>query len=593
MVDVYRYTRQRKEFERPTSFEDSELKPLGGSLSDHSFMKHYVKKNPTTINLDNVPSLSMHAVNTDRVVTSSKGMKHQEGGWPRDIDCTETHDTSKWRIKQHKDPLVAAAVKELAGLTERAMKQNKQIDMFEEYFLGETADHSAENLSAKTLMLFKDPNDIKRGITKIAWHPEGPGNRLAVAYSNLRFQRGPDKTAVQSYIWDVAAPNTAYKTIQGPGSLCTLAFNNKYTDFLVGGCYNGLVAVWDLRDKSTPMWSTGYEHSHHDPVYDIYWLHGKSGNEFVSASTDGRLMWWDFRKSGQPTDQLIITDGQPDSETREEKVFGGTSLEYNPEAGATKYLAGTEQGIVILANKKPQRSVEINNRYGLDGGKHHGPIYAIHRNPEELKCFLTIGDWTAKIWNEDIKTPIMTTRYHDAYLTDGCWSPTRPGVFFVTQMDGWMHIWDYHYRQNEIAFSHKVGDNMLTSISVQNQPNANKFGSLVAIGDSEGTVTLVELCDALWEPQSNEKISIKQTFERETTREKNLQAARRMNEAKKGQKKEDQIAPAREDKLKERLREVEEQFFNKVGREHPEDRAPASKPEGNELACEGSKAADS
>jgi len=59
--------------------------------------------------------------------------------------------------------------------------------MFEEYFLGETVDHSTETLSSRTLMLFKDPNDHKRSISKIAWHPEGPGNRLAVAYSVLRF----------------------------------------------------------------------------------------------------------------------------------------------------------------------------------------------------------------------------------------------------------------------------------------------------------------------------------------------------------------------------------------------------------------------
>jgi dynein intermediate chain 2, axonemal len=49
---------------------------------------------------------------------------------------------------------------------------------------------------------------------------------------------------------------------------------------------------------------------------------------------------------------------------------------------------------------------------------------------------MQVGDWTARIWAEDIKTPIMTTKYHGAYLTSGCFSPTRAGVFFVTRMDG-------------------------------------------------------------------------------------------------------------------------------------------------------------
>ena len=95
---------------------------------------------------------------------------------------------------------------------------------------------------------------------------------------------------------------------------------------------------------------------------------------------------------------------------------------------------------------------------------HHGPIYSLERNPFFPKFFLTIGgarppttwtppskphgpnhlglrhsalpahrmavitsgcvcarpDWTARIWMEDIKTPVMTTMYHSNYLTAGC-----------------------------------------------------------------------------------------------------------------------------------------------------------------------------
>lgn len=43
-------------------------------------------------------------------------------------------------------------------------------------------------------------------------------------------------------------------------------------------------------------------------------------------------------------------------------------------------------------------------------GKHHGPIYSIQRNPTQNKYFMTVGDWTARIWAEDLKTPIMTTK---------------------------------------------------------------------------------------------------------------------------------------------------------------------------------------
>ena len=68
----------------------------------------------------------------------------------------------------------------------------------------------------------------------------------------------------------------------------------------------------------------------------------------------------------------------------------------------------------------------------MDGGRHHGPVYSMQRNPAHLKYFLTIGDWSAKIWSEELKIPIMQTRYHNSYLTDGCWSKTRAGLSLET-----------------------------------------------------------------------------------------------------------------------------------------------------------------
>jgi dynein intermediate chain 2 len=154
-----------------------------------------------------------------------------------------------------------------------------------------------------------------------------------------------------------------------------------------------------------------------------------------------------------------------------------------------KYMIGTEQGYIIQASKRKQ--AEVSMRFGMEGGRHHGPVYSMQRNPAHLKYFLTIGDWSAKIWSEDIKSPIMQTRYHQSYLTDGCWSPTRPGIFYLTRMDGFLDVWDIFYRQNEVAYSQKISDAVLTSISV--------MGSMAAIGDSDGTVSMMQLCRALYD----------------------------------------------------------------------------------------------
>jgi hypothetical protein len=111
----------------------------------------------------------------------------------------------------------------------------------------------------------------------------------------------------------------------------------------------------------------------------------------------------------------------------------------------------------------------------------------------------------------------MTTKYHASYLTDGCWSPTRPGVFFTTKMDGTLDIWDYFFKQNDPTFTLQVTDIPLHTLRVEDK------GRLIATGAADGSTTLFEICSGLAVIQPNEKPSISQMLEREAKREKNLE----------------------------------------------------------------------
>ena len=74
----------------------------------------------------------------------------------------------------------------------------------------------------------------------------------------------------------------------------------------------------------------------------------------------------------------------------------------------------------------------------------------------------------------------------------------------------------------QVAYSHKVGDAALSSIAV-----SSSAGRLVAIGDVNGTVSLLEVCESLAAPQTNEKQAISNMFDRETKQEKNLEIRER------------------------------------------------------------------
>lgn len=57
---------------------------------------------------------------------------------------------------------------------------------------------------------------------------------------------------------------------------------------------------------------------------------------------------------------------------------------------------------------------------------HEGPVYSLQRNPGFLKNFLTVGDYTARVWSEDCReSSILWTPPQRRKLSAGCWSPTR------------------------------------------------------------------------------------------------------------------------------------------------------------------------
>jgi len=523
----YIYMKKRKEFGRYCNFEDVEPKILGAIERNPQSSDMFVEQTVLNVVLDNIPQFSEHSVNTARVQTKSRGMKHDEGGWPKEVDATEAQDCAKWRKRLEKDPAFVNVVRSLTKQTIMCLEQNNTIDLFEHYFMDEEADHQPENLTMKTVALFKDPADEKRSVTKISWHPEGP-TKIVGSYSNLRFQRMTDDMPMSSFIWDVAERNVPLMELRTNSPLICCQYNHKNTDYLVGGCYNGVLNYYDLRKGSAPVGKSAVEVSHYDPVYDAVWLQSKTGTECASCSSDGRLLFWDVRKMTEVMDECVLTDGSKENP----KTLGGVSLEWMQEAGPTKYLVGTEHGIILSCNKKPKKAVEVGAWFGLEEkgghGRHFGPVYSVKRNPFFVKTFLTIGDWCAKLWMEELKGPMLQTPYYPSFLSAAAWSPTRPGVFFLTRHDGRLDIWDYYYRMNEVSLSQKVSDCALTSLSVQAQ------GNLAVVGDSDGVITLLELCDGLVSLQHNEKNFIGAMFDRETKREKNLDSIKKQAGLKKG-----------------------------------------------------------
>ena len=92
MADTYTYQKKRKEFGRHAQFDDTDTKIVGSVPPDPNQTDFFQERNPNKLVLTNLPVLSQHSVNTERIPISSKGMQHKEGGWPANIDPTEPVD---------------------------------------------------------------------------------------------------------------------------------------------------------------------------------------------------------------------------------------------------------------------------------------------------------------------------------------------------------------------------------------------------------------------------------------------------------------------------------------------------------------------
>ncbi|CAF3673894.1 unnamed protein product [Adineta steineri] len=493
-MDIYRvYTKKRSEFGRPLYFTDRPTEIIADIRPNIRLSRNYNVSKSVQCGVQNVQKFAEHWVNTIPFETEHQGINHVKGGWPKDIDPINVDQTARFLKRIEKDENYISTILSLGKLVEHTIKQINTIDIYEDYFTNVESNVVEEMPYVRTLNTFRDPQNPQRTANHISWCGNG-GEKLAVAYCNLEFQSNTKDLSNDSYIWDIEYSSEPDYIL---------------TDFFT--------CIFDTRKGNAPVEQSLIENSHRDPVYKTIWLHTKLETEFFSASTDGKIFWWDTRRLSEPVETLIL---DIDRKGRIENSYGAMSLDYEPTM-PMKFMVGTEQGSIVACNRKGQTNAD---KIGHVYAGHSGPVYALQRHPHCLKNFLSIGDWTVRIWSEEVRDDcIMLTRPSMYALTDGQWSPTRSSIFFTTKMNGTLDIWDILFKQNEPTVSVKVTNEPLHCLRVQ-EPH----GRLIACGSQNGTVTLLELSNNLCVQRKNEKSLVNGMFDRETRRTKILEARSRM-----------------------------------------------------------------
>jgi dynein intermediate chain 2 len=222
-----------------------------------------------------------------------------------------------------------------------------------------------------------------------------------------------------------------------------------------------------------------------------------------------------------------------------------TALSYSIQAGSNKMLVGTEQGGVYNTTRKPvttSNAEQQQQRASLGAAapelaaatadaasgsvppapapaatgashitssflSHSGPVHSVSRHPFHSRYFLSVGDFRACVWSDDVPdAPLFSTRggggvggsgvgptsVPPSWLSCGCWSPARAGVFFTADREGHLEAYDILSRAADPVCRTKVSSSGARSIRVERIE-----GSMIAVGDREGTVTLVQVSGSL------------------------------------------------------------------------------------------------
>ncbi|CAH3894901.1 unnamed protein product [Pieris brassicae] len=506
---TYTYFKQRKDFGRQVMFCEVAPQMLDSINPDKSEQNKYCLRNPVHREVQTCVRTSENNINTKVTKIKTTGINHSEGGWPKDIFCTDEEATARYRRRFERDDGYVDAVKTLNPEFEHYIQQNNAIEMYNIYFKEIASEKPVEKFLIKVNTSYKDVGT--RPVSDICWTHEDQ-SKLAVSYCNKSFPEGVSlNNDFVCHLWDIENLGEPCSIFCPPSACWQLVTSPASSSMFFAGLENGKVCIFDIRSQIEPIAMSPDHLAHRDPVSALLFIPSRLNTDFFSGSTDGLCMWWDVRNISKPIDSLLmairIPQGEVSTYTNTEPV---SALQYD-RAFSTKFLCGTDTGFVISVNRKGKSHQEVMSAVF---NAHDGPVKSVHRSPCTSKVFITCGGWKVNIWSEDIhSSPIISGSAHDHYINDVIWAPKRYSAYMTVSADGKFRYWDLLRKYREPMASVPVSQDRLLKLT------SNEDGQYIATGDSKGTLYLLSLSDVLVNSDDNDKQLMIQTLDRETHRE--------------------------------------------------------------------------
>nr|XP_023483266.1 dynein intermediate chain 1, axonemal isoform X11 [Equus caballus] len=381
-------------------------------------------------------------------------------------------------------------VTQAAKIVERMVNQNTYDDVAQDFKYYEDAADEYRDQEGTLLPLWKFQNDkAKRlAVTALCWNPKY-NDLFAVGHGSYDFMK---QSRGMLLLYSMKNPSFPEYIFSSESGIMCLDMHVDHPYLVVVGHYDGNVAIYNLKKPhSQPSFrSSAKSGKHTDPVWQVKWQKDDMDNNlnFFSVSSDGRIVSWTLVKS-----ELVHTDViklKVEGSTTESleglqlyTVGCGTAFDFHKEIDYM-FLVGTEEGKIYKCSKS--YSSQFLDTYDA----HNMAVDAVSWNPYHTKVFMSCSsDWTVKIWDHTIKTPMFIYDLNSA-VGDVAWAPYSSTVFAAVTTNGKTHVFDLSINKYEAICNQPVvakKKNKITHVQF------NPIHPIIIVGDDRGHVTCLKL----------------------------------------------------------------------------------------------------
>ncbi|XP_041638536.1 dynein, axonemal, intermediate chain 1, paralog 2 [Cheilinus undulatus] len=379
-------------------------------------------------------------------------------------------------------------VSKAAKIFERMINQNKFDEIAQDFKYYEDASDESRGQQGTILPLWKFQYDKvkKLSVTALCWNKKYQ-DLFSVGLGSYTFTKQGRGMLLFYSLKNSAFPEYIYPT---NSSVLCLDIHEQHTHLVAVGFYDGCVAVYNLKKEGQePMYkSTAKNGKHTDPVWQVRWQNDDMDNNhnFFSVSSDGRVVSWTLIKN-----ELVFTDiirlslGGAVSEdlqnTQQANIASGTSFDFHKQIDYL-FLVGTEKGDIHKCSKT------YSSQFLETYASHKMPVDTVKWNHFHPSVFISCSsDWTVKIWDHTINTPMFTFDLKAA-VGDVAWAPYSSTVFAAVTTDGTVYVFDLSINKHEPLCQVTVAaETKLTHIEF------NPIYPIIIVGNDRGYVTSFKL----------------------------------------------------------------------------------------------------